>query len=166
MQRRPGYFIRLIAVSALLLCSNGCITGTLITVGTVLGALGSAASTGADVYKLGKLDATLMVTADQCHAAVVNSAADLGLRIIIDKQTDTKNKVWEMTLHDDLKTPVGIHIERRTDRMCRCRVDVGIFGSEPTAHLFMERIRANLRLPPPTNPPAAAALSPQGSGEF
>jgi hypothetical protein len=131
----------------LLVACNGCITGSLITIGTVLGALGSAASTGSDVYKLGKLDAVLMTSAPICHAAVLNSANDLGLKVEIDQQIDKKNDVWEMTVRDQLKSPVGIHIESRTDKMCRCRVDVGFFGSEPTARLFMERIRAHLNLP-------------------
>jgi len=141
----------------LLLVCNGCITSSLITIGTVLGALGSAASTGSDVYKLGKLEAALMTDAPACHSAVLSSANDLGLKVQIDQhslQHTDKEKVdvWEMTLRDKLDAPVGIRIEGRTDKMCRCRVDVGIFGSEPTAHLFMERIRANLHLPPDSPP--------------
>jgi hypothetical protein len=140
MRQLPWKWVLFLA----LLSTNGCITGSLVTIGTVLGALGTAASTGSDVYKLGKLDAVLNRPAADCHRAVLASAGDLGLSVIVDDQTDLQFEVWEMTLHDERNSPVGIHIERRTGKMCRCRVDVGFFGSEPTARLMMERIRANL----------------------
>jgi hypothetical protein len=130
---------------------SGCITASLVTLGTVLGAVGTAASTGIDAYNLGKLDTALMTNAEQCHRAVLLAAGDLGLHILIDQRNPKPVTVFEMTLKDDLKSQVGIHIEYRTPSMCLCRVDVGIFGSEPTAKLMMERIRFHLHLPPTTS---------------
>jgi hypothetical protein len=138
------YLILLLPLSC-----GGCITASLATLGTVLGAVGTAASTGSDVYHLGKLEAAVFSNATDCHAAALLASIDLDLRLKIDQRTDKPQQVWEMTLVDKFDTPVGIHIEYRTAKFCLCRVDVGIFGSEPTAHLFMDRIRAHLHLPPP-----------------
>jgi hypothetical protein len=134
------------------LACSGCITGSLITLGTVFGALGSAASTGADVYKLGKLDSALMTNADEVHHAVFLAAVDLSLVVKNDQRTEKKMIVYEMAMLDTQKAQVGVHIEQRTPSMCLCRVDVGFFGSEPTAKLMMERIRAHLHLMPATMP--------------
>jgi Protein of unknown function (DUF3568) len=131
---------------------GGCITASLATIGTALGALGSAASTGVDVYKLGKLDTALMCNAGECHTAVEKSAVDLHLRVRRETLDYRTSPVYEMTLTDDLNSPVGIRIEQRTPTLCLCRVDVGIFGSEPTARLVMERIRAHLHQTAATNP--------------
>jgi hypothetical protein len=139
------------AIVLLPLLCTGCITASLATIGTVLGALGSAASTGADVYKLGKLDAALMCSAHDCHEAVLKSAVDLGLRVKSDSLSNKSDPVYEMTLIDDLKSPVGIRIEQRASAITLCRVDVGLFGSEPTARLVMERIRDHLKKSPPTS---------------
>jgi len=128
---------------------SGCITSSIITLGTVLGALGSAASTGSDVYKLGKLDAVLYASATDCHRGVIQTAKEMGLMIVTDDHVNPREDVWEMTLHDEKKSPVGIHIERRTAVMSRVRIDVGIFGSEPTTRLFMQQLRINLHLAPP-----------------
>jgi len=134
-----------------LISCSGCITASLVTLGTVLGAVGSAASTGIDAYNLGKLDTALMTSADECHRSVLLAANDLGLHVQIDQRKSKPVTVFEMTLKDDLKSQVGIHIEYRTPTMCLCRVDVGIFGSEPTAKLMMERIRFHLHLPATTS---------------
>jgi Protein of unknown function (DUF3568) len=134
------------------LACSGCITASLVTLGTAFSALGSAASTGVDVYKLGKLDSALMTTADECHRAVLLATIDLGLAVHNDQRTDKMFVVYEMALLDTQKSQVGIHIEQRTQSMCLCRVDVGFFGSEPTAKLMMERIRVHLHLMPATAP--------------
>ena len=146
-------FSRIFLGPLLLTTGSGCITGSIITLGTVLGALGSAASTGSDVYKLGKLDAVLDASASDCHLAAVQTAKELGLMITIDEHSDPPEDVFEMTMHDDQKSPVGVHIERRTAVVCRVRIDVGFFGSEPTTKLFMQHLRANLHLAAPAQTP-------------
>ena len=124
---------------------NGCITASLATIGTVLGAVGSAASAGSEVYSLGKLDVSVMATFDECRAAVTQAATDLQLHVKEAKNKDKPPKdVSEIELEDDLKSTISVRVERRTGRMCRCRVDVGLFGSEPTAKLLMHRIRHHL----------------------
>lgn len=131
---------------------SGCITASLATVGTVLGAVGSAASTGADVYKLGKLESALFCNARDCHVAVLATAVDLGLLVKSDSLSTKEGIVYEMALLDDLKSQVGIRIEQRSSKITLCRVDVGFFGSEPTAKLVIERIRVHLHQLPATNP--------------
>jgi hypothetical protein len=126
----------------MLLCGSGCITASLATLGTVVGFLGSAASTGADVYKLGKLDAALMATPVEIHQAVRDSACDLGLELVSDPSGDPN--VWQAKLLDDQKRDITVRVESRASHLCICRVDVGFFGSEPVAKVIMERIRAHL----------------------
>jgi hypothetical protein len=46
--------------------------------------------------------------------------------------------------HADEIQNAAVKIEQRTQRLCRIRVDVGWFGSDPTAKLFMDRIRTHL----------------------
>jgi hypothetical protein len=123
---------------------TSCITASLATIGTVLGSLGSAASTGSDVYKLGKLDSALMCDAADCHHAALLAAHDLGLAPKFDRTSPGADPVWNMAFLDDQKSQVGICIEQRTRCLCRCRVDVGLFGSEPTARLMMDKIRSHL----------------------
>jgi hypothetical protein len=145
--------LRVIALCMLLAggCS-GCITASLATIGTVLGAVGTAASTGADAYKLGKLDSALFCDARACHNAVLSSAVDLGLWVRSDGLDNRSGIIYEMALLDDQKSQVGIRIEQRSAMLTLCRVDVGIFGSEPTAKLVLERIRFHLHQLPTTNP--------------
>jgi hypothetical protein len=120
--------------------------------GTVLGALGSAASTGADAYKLGKLDAALSCDAGDCRHAAVRAAGDLGLRVSADSIETKPNVIYTMTLTDDLNHTVEIRVQHRTRSMCLCRVDVGLFGSEPVARLVMEHVRKHLPKSAATNP--------------
>jgi hypothetical protein len=144
-------------VVVLALLCGGCVTASLATLGTVLGAVGAAASTGADVYHAGKLEAALLCSGEECHRAVLLAEADLGLHFKIDHRTDTPTQVWEMTIVDDLKSPVGVRIQSRTKTLCLCRVDVGLFGSEATARLLMERIRVHLPVHPSTTAATTAA---------
>jgi hypothetical protein len=145
-----GPFMRQRYLSALLcflllIAEGGCVTASLATLGTVLGFAGTAASTGAEVYNLGKLDFSVMATNDDCRRAVVAAAADLQLHVTRDEKAS--KDTWEFDLEDDVKGRIGVRIQRRAARLCQCRVDVGWFGSEPTAKLVMERIRRHLPSP-------------------
>lgn len=138
---RPSYLSALLCF-LLLIGDGGCVTASLATLGTVLGFAGTAASTGAEVYNLGKLDFSVMATADDCHWAVLAAAADLQLHVCRDQQTNEDTR--EFDLEDDRKGRILVRINRRAAMLCQCRVDVGWFGSEPTARLVMERIRHHL----------------------
>ncbi len=80
------------------------------------------------------------------------TAVDLGLLVKSDSLSTKEGIVYEMALLDDLKSQVGIRIEQRSSKITLCRVDVGFFGSEPTAKLVIERIRVHLHQLPATNP--------------
>ena len=135
------------AVLALFLAlgSGGCATLTLATLGTLAGTAGSAISTGKEVYGLGKLDAAEMARFDQAIAATHQAADDLGLTYRPDSKAHQKDpSIVDLPFADDKKAGVKVRIERRAEHLVRIRVDVGWFGSEVTAHLFLTRIRAHL----------------------
>ena len=128
----------------LIICS-GCELIPLATLGTVLEIAGTAASTGTEVYQAGKLDTAFMADRDKCRAAVLLAANDLKLRVVRDRD-QCKGK-WDFQLQDDFESKIEVTLQRRTEEMCRCRVDVGLFGSRPTAELIMHRIETHLPAP-------------------
>jgi hypothetical protein len=138
--------------SLLLLCCSGCALIPLATLGAVVDIAGTAASAGPAVYKAGKLDTAFMNHLDDVHAAVRAAAADVDMRIASDQMKDKSGNVWVFELEDNQKSSIEVVIERRTRTLCRCRVDVGLFGSEPTARLLMSRIEQHLPPPPATQP--------------
>jgi Protein of unknown function (DUF3568) len=145
--------ICLLILMSMLLGTTGCITASVVAAGTAIGAASSAVVTGADVYRLGKLDTALMASEDDCINAVREAAANLRLEIHNEK-TNKNEHTWKLELTDEQKETTEITVERRTGVLCRVRVDVGWFGNEPTAQLVMAKIREHL--------PATAA--PTGKG--
>jgi hypothetical protein len=136
--------VRFACVAALAMtCAGGggCTTAAVATAGTVAGIAASAVSTGADVYRMGKLDSADEARFDQWIAAAHAAAADLHLTIR--KQADSGKGEWRCTLADDRKSTIGIYVERRTETLLRTRIDVGVFGSEPTARLILTRMRVH-----------------------
>src|SRR5689334_1289023 len=69
------------------LCAGGCTTAAVVSAGTMVGIAASAVSTGADVYRLGKLDSADHVRFDERIAAVRASADELGLKTV--KESDS-----------------------------------------------------------------------------
>jgi Protein of unknown function (DUF3568) len=126
----------------ILIACSGCDLIPLATLGTVLGIAGTAASTGTEVYQAGKLDTAFMADRDKCRDAVLLAALDLKLHVVRDREL-CKGK-WDFQLQDDLKSKIEVTLQRRTEQMCRCRVNVGLFGSRPTAELIMHRIQTHL----------------------
>ena len=111
--------------------SSGCATVSVATAGTIAGIAASSISTGAEVYRLGKLDAVEMDTFEDATAAVRLAASDLELKIVEEKKKKGKDD-WSFELSDDVKNTLSVRVQQRTDRLAAIRVDVGIFGSEPT----------------------------------
>jgi len=143
----------------LLFVCNGCALIPLATVGAVVDIAGTAASAGPAVFKAGKLDTAFMADYAAAKSAVRVAAADLHLRILCDRSRNQRGDIWEFELEDDQKTNIEIIIERRTAMLCLCRVDVGYFGSEPTARLVMSRIEQHLpKLPAPSTAPSSPKL--------
>lgn len=135
-----------------LLACGGCAILPLATLGTIFGIAGTAVSTAPEVYSAGKLDAALRVDDGDCRRAVRQAAADLGLRTVRDRKMRGCRRRWDFELQDDRKSDIEITVERRSPMLCWCTVDVGIFGSEPTAKLVMRMIQSHL-------PPAATGPS-------
>jgi len=131
--------------AVILIACSGCELIPLATLGTVLGIAGTAASTGTEVYQAGKLDTAFMADRDKCRDAVLMTAHDLKLCVVRDRE-ECKGK-WDFQLQDDLKSKIEVTLQRRTEEMCRCRVDVGLFGSRPTAELILHRIQSHLPAP-------------------
>jgi len=148
---------RFILCTILSLSSSGCAALSLATAGALLDAAGSAASAGTEVYSLGKLDFSVMATFDQCRAAVVDGSRDLALHIESCEFTNKQQNEIVFKLTDDRKTRIDVRVDRRSGNLCQCRVNVGWFGSEPTAKLVMQRIAAHL---PRTEGRAAVEASP------
>jgi hypothetical protein len=140
-----------IACVALLLCAGGCAEATIATAATVAGIAATGVSTGADVYRMGKLNSVDMTSFEELRDSVRKSAVDLQLTLV--SQEDYEPGKWRCRLEDDEKTPMRVYIEKRTGKLCRTRIDVGVFGSEPTARLLLARMRQHLPTPPPAVPP-------------
>jgi hypothetical protein len=119
--------------------AGGCATASIAAAGTVAGIAATAISTGGDIYRLGKLnsadEATYPMWVGACRAAAVD------LHFTIKKQIDKGNGKWFCTIEDDNRDRIDIHVERLTEKICLTRIDVGVFGSEPTAHLILAAIR-------------------------
>jgi hypothetical protein len=141
---RPCGAAVLAIATAASLGGGGCTTAAVATAGTVAGIAASAVSTGADAYRMGKLDSADQVRYDDWIAAARAAADDLDLKV--QRWSDDGKGVWRGTLADDRASTVSITVERRTDTLCRTRIDVGVFGSEPTARLILTRMRVHAEL--------------------
>lgn len=133
--------VTIVALGALPLFS-GCAAATLATAGTFAGIAATVVTTGADVYHLGKLDSVELAKQDEMIAAVRAMAKELNLAIVEEKWES--DHVWYAKLSDDLGSTTGVTIDSRTETMARARINVGIFGSEPTARLMLLRLREHL----------------------
>jgi hypothetical protein len=133
-----------LVVALALLGSGGCAALPLATIGTAIGTVSSAAAGGSEVYSLGKLDDAFDVDYGLCRRATILAAADLALHMTTNREDDPKKRIWHFRFIDDLGSKIDVTIEGRARHLCRVRVDVGWFGSEPTAKLFMDRIRLHL----------------------
>ena len=114
----------LVLMPGLMLTSAGCASVSLAVVGTALGVVGSAASSGSSVYHLGKLDDVFLADYEQTRQAVVMAADDLQFRFLKDQQSDPKKNIWVFQLADDMGSKTTITVQRRSNHLCRCRVDV------------------------------------------
>jgi hypothetical protein len=111
---------------AAVVSAGGCATAAVATAGTLAGIAASAVSTGADVYRMGKLDSADEARFDDWIAAARAAAADLNLKV--QKWSDNGKGEWRCTLADDRNATISIYVDRRTETLCRTRIDVGIFG--------------------------------------
>lgn len=141
---RAANTLRISAIVALALFCGGCELIPLATLGAVFDIAGATAQVGPAIYHQGKLDIAFMARYADVQNAVRSAAADLRLHVLRDGQAGKADNVWNFQLQDDLKSNISVTIERRSPMLCRCRVNVGYFGSEPTARLVMKRIVSHL----------------------
>jgi hypothetical protein len=127
---------------------SGCAEATIASAGALMGIAASAVSTGADVYRLGKLDAADMVGFEEQIAAIRVAADDLGFKIEREERPEAGR--WRCTVVDDRNSRIRVRVESRTEKLTRTRIDVGVLGSEPTARLLVSRIRIHIE--PATRP--------------
>ena len=132
----------------LITAAGGCAAIPLATLGTVAGISTSAISTGREVFTLGKLDTTELAGYPETLAATRRAAAEMYLKPKGPEKL--KDFTAELVFVDDKGATVEADIDRRTEMMVRIRIDVGLFGSEVTARLFLTRLRQYL--PPVKNP--------------
>lgn len=146
MQYSPPVSKALLARCAisLLLSAAGCELIPLAAVGAAFDIAGSTVATGPAIYHQGKLDIAFMSEYPVVQQAVRSGAADLSLKVSCEHQAGKQEGAWEFVLHDDLKAQIVVTVERRSQTLCLCRVNVGFFGSEPTARLLMNRIGVHL----------------------
>ena len=146
MQPTKTLLVRLMLCAGCLVTAGGaggCTTAAVASAGTVFGLAASAVSTGADVYQLGKLDSADQVRFDAMIAATRAAANDLHLKLANESRDRDKGQ-WRCTLVDERGADATVTIQRRTESLCRTRINVGWFGSEPTARLILTRMRVHV----------------------
>jgi len=150
--RRMARFIfraAFVVLVPLLVGTGGCAAIPLATLGAVAGIGTSAISTGREVFTLGKLDTTELAGYPEALIAARQAAAELFLK----PKGPEKLIDWQARLVfvDEKGATLEVNVERRTEMMVRIRIDVGLFGSEVTARLFLTRLRVYL---PPVKTPS------------
>jgi hypothetical protein len=130
------------------------------TVSTVAGLAATTVDTGADLYKLGKLDSADLATADEAFAAAKAAANEMGFALKGLSVAPSEHS--RLVYVDDHGAQMTVTIRRRTATLTHTRIDVGLFGSEPVARLFLARLRGHL---PPTASPAPGPQAPAGLGQ-
>lgn len=151
---RAMFRICIACIFVLSACS-GCEIISLAAFGTALDIAGTAVTAGPEVFQAGKLDTALMAEGAQCRSAVEHAADDL--KLLIARNRDLGDGKWDFQLQDNFRSKIEVTLQVRTPKLCRCRVNVGLFGGRPTAELIMRRIEAHL--------PAASTMPIHHQGE-
>ena len=111
----------------------------------VLGAAASAASTGSAVFKRGKLDATWMARFERVVSAAELAASDLGLELL-SSTGDSAAGTWTVTAQNDDEEKFIVRINRKASRLVEFEIDIGLFGEESTARLYLKRMIVAIEL--------------------
>jgi hypothetical protein len=119
---------------------------TLATLGSIAGATATAAQAGEEVYTLGKLDTAEMANFEMAVRAVRLAGDDLSMKLDTSPPAHRNRdpSIQDFRYLDEKNTAINIRVEALTRSLVQIRIDVGIFGSEVTAHLFLTRLRAHL----------------------
>jgi hypothetical protein len=137
-----NWWVRIVVLTASLAtlsCHTGCGPLTVASAGAIAGLTATAFTTGADAYRMGKLDSVDNVRYDVWIDSVKSAAGELHLKL--EKPKDNGKGIWTCVVKDDRGDGADIRVDRRTEMLCETRIDVGWFGSEPAARLILSRIR-------------------------
>ena len=123
--------------------AGGCATLTLTTVGTIVG---SVADPVQGFFSAGKLHSAEMVDFRTAVAAARQAANDLGMRPVeVPRSRQGKDPtVLELWFVDDKCHRLTVKLERRARSLALVDINVGFFGSNPVAHLYLDRLRKHL----------------------
>lgn len=111
----------------------------------MLGAAASAASTGSAVYKQGKLNASWLAPFDLVVAAGEAGFKDMGMTI--EKSKGDKEKgAWTIVAVNSDNDKIKLTVDRKSPRLTQFQIDMGWFGSEPTARLLLKRMSVAINL--------------------
>jgi hypothetical protein len=129
---------------------GGCALIPLSTLGSLASLGNSSVTEGRDAFFFGKLKSAEMASFDQARRAVRAAANDFGLKPKWPEKLTPHRS--EMAFIDTTGAQIGIRIDEQSTRLVHLRLDVGLFGSEPTERVFLMRVRAYL--PDPASRPA------------
>jgi hypothetical protein len=130
------------AISTALVASGGCTAISFSAIGSLADLGNSAVSFGNDKYYFGKLTTAEMTDVGTARVAMFDAATDLGL--YLKAPGDYEDGDENFAFLDEKGMQVGVELERRTASLVRIKVDVGPFGNEVTARLFLARMRRHL----------------------
>ena len=124
----------------------------------VIGAAATGAQTAVGVFQRGKLDAADARPLPEVVQATDRALRELELRVV---RREHDEQGLEVEARDEQNAWVVVKLQRRTGVLTRIRIDVGWFGSEPTARLVLSRIiGARGPNPDPDANPAPPATRP------
>src|SRR5665213_842876 len=104
----------------------------------------AAVSTGHDVYSLGKLDTAEVANIRAVIAAARDAADELGLLPDPKSKDKYDGCSAKVSFVDDKGAWLCVRVDRRTATLALIQIDVGFFGSQSTARLFLARMRRHL----------------------
>ena len=139
MKQKTGFF-RVGLLSAVLCTAGGC--GVELA---MIGAAATAATSGAAVFKRGKLDASWMGPFDHVVAAGEVAASELGMQIR-STSGDPAKGYWKTVMVTADGDKITVRTYRKTHRLTEFQIDVGLSGSESTARLVLKRMAVAINL--------------------
>lgn len=103
--------------------------------------LGAAAGAGATAWANGDLEANLDVNVERAHSAAVKGLKRLELPVTTDLKDKHNAKV--RSKYSDGKD-VTVDIQAVTERTCRIKIRVGVFGDQARSEAIMTSIKRYL----------------------
>jgi hypothetical protein len=110
-----------------------------------LGAAASAASQGSAVFQRGKLAVSWMGQLDTVVAATEAAGTDLGL-LTRHSSGNVVEGQWRTVMYTHDGDKLVVTVQRKTPEFVQFTIDIGWFGSEPTARLLLKRMAVAIDL--------------------